>query len=159
MAFQPWVTTIMSDWIEFEGRIEPMEWGRATYTILPVPDPVVAALGATRRVELEINDQPANLALTRAPAFPGVFLWTGASLLARLGVSPGTLLDVRLRPAPDDAIDLDPDIEAALMAAGVWAQWEALTAGKKRGLLYQIATAKTGPTRQKRIARLAESLG
>jgi Bacteriocin-protection, YdeI or OmpD-Associated/Domain of unknown function (DUF1905) len=149
----------MTDWTTFEGRIEPLVWGRATYTILRVPEAVVAQLGKTRRVEGEIADHPVNLALSRAPVIDSVFLWTGSSLLERIGIQPGEPVEIRLRPAPDDRVDLDPDVEAALRAGGVLGPWEGLTPGKRRGLLYQVATAKTDPTRRKRIAALVESLG
>ena len=149
----------MTDWVTFEGRVEPLVWGRATYTILRLPPEVAAALAPTRRVEGESAEHPVNLALTRAPVVEGVFLWAGSSLLERIGIVAGEPVEVRLRPASDDRVDLDPDIEAALRAAGMLAGWEALTPGKRRGLLYQIATAKTDPTRQKRIANLIAALG
>jgi hypothetical protein len=148
----------MSDWVTFEGRVEPLAWGRSTYTILRLPDTVVTALGKSRRVEGEIAEHPVNLALSRAPVVEGVFLWTGQSLLDRIGITPGELVEVRLRPAPDDRVDLDPDIEAALRSAGVMDHWEALPPGKRRGLLYQIATAKTEKTRSTRISKLVGSL-
>ena len=66
--------------------------------------------------------------------------------------------DKTAKALADDRVDLDPDIEAALLAGGVLSTWEALTPGKRRGLLYQIATAKTEPTRLKRIQRLVEDL-
>ena len=149
-----------TDWVEFEGRIEPLLWGRATYTILRLPRDAAANLAArgAKRVEGEINDHPVNLGLSRAPVVDGPFLWAGQSLLDRLGVEPGEVLEVRLRPAPDDRVDTPDDIAAALRAAGVTAGWEALTPGKRRGLLYQIATAKTAPTRTKRIAALIQTL-
>lgn len=34
----------MADFINFEGRVEAVIWGRATYTVLPMPRDVVAAL-------------------------------------------------------------------------------------------------------------------
>jgi hypothetical protein len=148
----------MTGWVTFEGRVVPVTWGRSTYTILPLPAAVVSAIGPTRRVEGEIAEHPVNLALSRAPVVDGPFLWTGQSLLDRIGIAPGQPVEIRLRPAPDDRVDLDPDIEAALRASGALAQWEAMTAGKRRGLLYQIATAKTEPTRAKRIRQLVESL-
>ena len=148
----------MTGWVTFEGRVVPLAWGRSTYTILPLPDHVTAALGPCRRVEGEIAEHPVNLALSRAPVVEGVFLWAGQSLLDRIGIAPGELVEVRLRPAPDDRVDVDPDIEAALRAGGVAAAWEALTPGKRRGMLYQIATAKTDATRQKRIAKLVADL-
>jgi Bacteriocin-protection, YdeI or OmpD-Associated len=148
----------MTGWVTFDGRVVPLTWGRATYTILPIPAGVVTALGKTRRVEGEIAEHPVNLALSRAPVVEGVFLWTGQSLLDRIAIQPGEPVEVRLRPAPDDRVDLDPDIEAALRAGGMLDQWEALTPGKRRGLLYQIGTAKTETTRRKRIQRLVEDL-
>ena len=148
----------MTDWVAFEGQVEPMTWGRSTYTILRLPEEATHALGKTHRVEGEIADHPVNLALSRAPVVDGVFLWTGQSLLDRIGIQPGEPIEVRLRPAPDDRVDLDPDIEAALRAAGILSRWESPTPGKRRGLLYQIATARTEPTRQKRIQSLAKDL-
>lgn len=148
----------MSDWVAFEGRVEPLTWGRATYTILRLPDAVVLALGKPRRVEGEIAEHPVNLALSRAPVVEGVFLWAGQSLLDRLGIIPGEAVEVRLRPAPDDRVDLDPDVEAALRAGGVLARWESLTPGRRRGMLYHIATAKTDSTRRKRIVKLIEDM-
>jgi hypothetical protein len=87
----------MDDWIEFEGYIEPVIWGRATYTTLRLPSDVadrLVALGA-RRVEGEINDHPVNLALSRAPVVEGVFLWAGASLLDQLGIFAAKRPDTR----------------------------------------------------------------
>ncbi len=148
----------MTGWVTFEGRIEPLVWGRATYTILRLPEEVVSALGACRRVEGEIADHPVNLALVRAPVVDGVFLWAGASLLDRIGIEPNEQVDIRLRPAPDDRVDLDPDIAAALRAEDRLSDWEALSPGKRRGLLYPVATARTAVTRAKRIARLVNDL-
>lgn len=147
-------------WLDFEGVIEPLEWGRATYTILRVPPDVAGALAArgARRVEGEINDRPVNLALSRAPVVEGVFLWTGKSLLDRLEVRPGEPLEVRLRPAPAGEVDTPDDVSAALRAAGATEAWEALTPGRRRGLLHKVDTARTAPTRAKRIAALVAGL-
>lgn len=146
----------MSDWLTFEGRVEFVVWGRATYTILRLPAEVaksLAALGA-KRVDGEIDDYPVNLALSRAPVVEGVFLWTGKSLLDRLGIGPGQPLDVRLRKAASDEVDTPDDLISALRAAGQAERWDSLTPGRRRGLLYQISTAKTAATRTKRISSI-----
>ena len=150
----------MSDWVVFEATVEPVDWGRATYTLMRLPEDAAAALLAqgAKRVEGEINEHPVNLALSRAPVVDGVFLWAGASLLNRLGISPSDVLDVRLRPAPDDQVDMPEDVALALRQADLTTVWDGLTAGKRRGLLYQIGTAKTAPTRAKRIDALIKSL-
>ncbi len=144
----------MDGWLSFEGRIEPMVWGDTTCTILRLPVDVATALeaGGAKRVEGEINDHPVNLALTRAPPADGVFLWAGQSLLDRLRVVPGEWLGVRLRPADPDAVEVPDDVAAAIRAGGRQAAWDALTPGKRRGMLYQVATARTAPTRARRIA-------
>ncbi len=150
----------MSDWVVFEATVEPVDWGRATYTLMQLPEDAAAALLAqgAKRVEGEINEHPVNLALSRAPVVDGVFLWAGASLLNRLGIVPGEGLEVRLRPAPDDQVETPEDMALALRQADLTAVWDGLTAGKRRGLLYQIGTAKTAPTRAKRIDALIKSL-
>ncbi len=148
----------MTDWVTFEGRIETLDWGRATYTILRLPPGAAAALAGARRVEGEFADHPVNLGLSRAPGVDGVFLWAGQTLMDRIGLAPGETFEVRLRPAPDDMVDTPPDVAVALSAAGVTAAWETLTPGKRRGLLYKIDTARTAPTRAKRIAALVTEL-
>jgi hypothetical protein len=151
----------MSDYVEFTGRIETLEWGKSTYTILRLPGEVAerfAAEGA-RRVEGEMNEFPVNLAPTRAPVLEETFLWAGKSLLDRIGLAPGDDVEVRLRKAPDDEVEMPEDVTAALRAADASHLWEALTPGKRRGLLYQIGTAKTQGTRDKRIAKLIVEIG
>ena len=148
----------MTDWVAFEGVVEPLPWGRAIYTILRLPDEVVAALGGARRVEGEINEHWVNLALSRAPVVDGVFLWAGSSLLDRLAIEPGEPLEVRLRPASADDVDTPDDVALALRAADLTTVWDGLTAGKRRGMLYQIGTAKTAPTRAKRIDTMIQGL-
>ena len=150
----------MSDepYVTFEAKVEPMVWGRATYTILRLPHDVTKALGGAKRVEGEIADHPVNLAPTRAPVIEGQFLWAGQSLLDRIGIQPGEGVEVRLRPADPDAVDMDDDVAAALRAAGVSDLWAALSPGKQRGILHQVTSAKTSATRAKRVAKLISIL-
>jgi hypothetical protein len=148
----------MTGYVTFEARIEPMVWGRATYTILRLPPEIVAQLGDAKRVEGELNEHPVNLAPTRVPVIEDAFLWAGQSLLGRVGVAVGDVVELRLCPADALEVAVDDDILSALRAGGVMGGWGQLTPGKQRGLLYQIASAKTPATRQKRIAKLIEGL-
>ncbi|MEL6684187.1 MAG: YdeI/OmpD-associated family protein [Pseudomonadota bacterium] len=150
----------MSEYLSFEGRVIPLEWGKSVYTVLPVPDDIATELHAqgARRVEGEINDHPVNLALTKAPVFDGVFLWAGKSLLKEVGISPGEILDVRLRKADDAAVEVDDDIVLALRQGEATDLWAALTPGKQRGLLHSIKTAKRPETRAKRIHAMIAGL-
>jgi hypothetical protein len=149
----------VSDYLTFEGRIETLAWGKAVYTILPLPLAIASALAPAKRVEGEIADHPVNLAITHAPPVEGAFLWTGRTLLDRIGLAPGDVVEVRLRPAPDTEADTPDDITQALLAHGQMTAWQALTPGRRRGLIYKIDTAKTPQTRAKRIAALVAELG
>lgn len=151
----------MDGWLSFEGKIETLHRGKATYTLIRLPEAMAAALNAAgaRRVEAEIAEIPANLAVTRAEDVDGAFLWAGQSLLDRLAAEPGELLEIRLRPAAPDAVELPGDVAAAIRSAGRQAAWDALSPGKRRGMLYKVANAKTAPTRTKRIAALVAELG
>lgn len=146
----------MSHWLTFVGRIEPLLWGEKSHTIVQLPHAVELALAAAgaRRVDVETDDHPANLAVIRAPATEGAFLRAGQSLVERLGARPGAPLEVRLRPAPAEQVDTSDDISAALLPAGAPSAWEALTQGKRRGLICRIGTAKRRTRRDKRIAAL-----
>lgn len=150
----------MTDDLAFEAAIQPMVWGRSTATVLRLPAAIATALAAqgAKRVEGEINDHPVNLALSRAPVIEDVFRRAGQSLLDRIGIVPGQPLEVRLRPAPDDRVDLPDDIATGLRAAGAMVAWQALTPGKRRGLIYKIDTARTAATRANRIGAFVQDL-
>ncbi|MEL6640322.1 MAG: YdeI/OmpD-associated family protein [Pseudomonadota bacterium] len=140
----------------FIGRIVPMEWGKSTYTVLPIPDDVSAALFANgaKRVEGEIGDFPINLALTKSPVMGQVFVYTGKSFLRESGISPGEEVEVRMRPAPDQLVETPEDLVFALRQAEMSDRWAALTPGKRRGLIHTVTTAKRPETRAKRIAKI-----
>ena len=150
----------MEDYLAFQATVEPIAWGKSTYTILRLPTsvPEVLIASGAKRVEGEIGDYPVNLALTRAPVIEGLFLWAGQSLLRDAGIQPGELLDVRLRKVDPDQVETPEDVTAALRAAGKTHAWTALTAGKRRGMLYQVVSAKRAETRTKRIAKLIDEL-
>ena len=149
----------MTDWILFEARIEPMEWGKNTYTVVRLPDDAADALPAgTRRIEGEFGDVPINLALTKAPVIDGTFVYTGKTFLRDSGLAPGEVFDARIRPADPNDVETPDDVAHALRAAGRTADWAALTPGKQRGLLHLVNTAKRAETRAKRIAKLISEL-
>ncbi len=150
----------MTDYVTFEARVQPMPWGDAVYTVVALPEAVLDALGPTKRVEGEFNDHPVNLAISKAPAkvIDTPFLWAGKSLLDRIGLEPGDVFEARLRPAPDDAVDVPRDLLNALRSSGLSERWEKLTPGKKRSALYPIETAKRPETRAKRISKLLAAL-
>ena len=150
----------MDDWICFEGRIVPMEWGDSVYTVLPLPKEVSEALTAqhAKRVDIELNDHPFNMALTKAPVIDHVFVYTGKTVLAAASVTPGELLEVRLRKADHNYVEVPQDVTLAVLKHGLTDMWDAVTPGKKRGYLHAIVSAKRPQTRADRIAKLIAEL-
>ena len=146
-------------WVAFEAAIVPVEWGRATYTVLPLPDAAMDALGHPARVEGEVAEHPVNLSPQRAPVLEGAFLWAGKAFLSAAGIAPGEVVEVRLRAADPDAVKVPPDLAAALRAAGRTDAWEAATPGARRGWLHPVLSAKRPETRARRIAALVAALG
>lgn len=150
----------MTGYVTFDAQVQAMPWGDSVYTVVPLPDDVLKALGKTRRVEGEFNDHPVNLAIAKAPedVIDTPFLWAGKSLLDRVGLEPGEMFEARLRPAPADTVDAPPDVVTALRSSGLTETWDTLTPGRKRSALYQIETAKRAETRAKRITKMLNDL-
>ncbi|MBY5934522.1 YdeI/OmpD-associated family protein [Tateyamaria omphalii] len=147
------------DWIWFEGVIEPLEWGKNTYTILRLPDDVTAALPPkTKRIEGEFGDFPINLALTKAPVLDGTFVYTGKTFLRDSGLEVGQPFEARIRPVDPNLVDVPEDVMAAIRSAGRSADWSGLTPGQQRAKLHLVNTAKRADTRAKRIAKLISEL-
>ena len=140
----------------FTSRVEAVQWGRSRYTVIRVPEELVAAArdAGTRRVAGTIDGTPVNAALTRAPVVNGPFLWAGASLLHRLRVEPGEPVDCALAPVDGDIVDLPEDVRLALDEADALGRWEALTPATRRRRLHAVESAKRPETRARRIAEL-----
>jgi hypothetical protein len=145
-------------WHQFDGVIEPMLWGQATYTVIRVPPDVVACLAGrgSRRVEGFVEEIAVNLALTTTPVIDGTFLWAGRSLLRKLAADAGDPVRVRLRAADPGNVPVPDDVQAALAGADCVERWEQLTPGKRRGLLARVDSAATETTRARRIAELID---
>ena len=150
----------MTQYLTFEGHVEAVAWGKATYTTLRLPQDVanyLLAAGA-KRVEGEIAEHQINAALARAPVVEGIYIWAGKSLLDRIGIAVGERVEVRLRPVLTDAVDTPADLVGDLQHPDLICVWESLPPGKRRGMIYQIDTAKTSATRAKRISALVDTL-
>jgi hypothetical protein len=143
-----------------EGFVEPMLWGGSNYTVIRVPEDVVAACASvgTRRVTGELEDVEVNLALTRAPVFSGTFVWAGASLLRRMRLEAGDPVSGHLAPVDPDHVPVPRDLADALAAAGLRDAWDALPASARRRRLVPVEAAATVTTRERRITSLIGDL-
>ncbi|MGL5867380.1 MAG: YdeI/OmpD-associated family protein [Dermatophilaceae bacterium] len=144
----------------FTGVVEPVHWGRATYTVLRVPLGLAddaRALG-TRRVAGTIEGEPVNLAVNRVAELDEPFVYAGASLLRRIRVEPGEPVSCALAPEDPDAVHVPPDVEQAIDDAGGRARWESLTPADRRRKVYTVESARTAATRERRIAAVIRDL-
>jgi hypothetical protein len=144
----------------FTGVVEPVRWGRATYTVLRVPAGLVddaLALG-TRRVAGTIENEPVNLAVNRVAELGDPFVYAGASLLRRIRTEAGEPVSCVLAPEDPDVVHVPADIERAIDQAGGRAPWEALTPADRRRRVYAVESARTAPTRERRLVELLRTL-
>lgn len=148
------------EWVEFDGLIEILPWGRNVYTILRLDDALAdaTALARTRRVEGTIEDVPVNVGLNRADVIPDPFMYAGKALQRRLGVRPGDVVHCRLRPADPSDVPLADDLHRALTDAGRLAAFAGKTPAERRRLIQPVEDAVKPETRQRRIEALVRSL-
>jgi hypothetical protein len=147
-------------WVEFDGLIELMPWGRNVYTILRLEATLEAAARAagTRRVEGTLEEVSVNAGLNRADVVPQAFMYVGKGLQRRLGLRAGGVVHCRLRPADPDEVPIAEDVYRALADGGRLTAFERRTAPERRRLLQPIEEAAKADTRQRRTAALLRSL-
>jgi hypothetical protein len=142
----------------FETVIRRHPVGRYHYTVVYLPAPLAARLpfheSARLRIEADVSGIPVKGAWQ--PAQGGVwFLMLPKPALKAAGLGIGATVEVSFRLVPKDEVDLPPELEALLAAdAVVGRAWQALTAGKQRGLAHWVASAKKPTTRQDRLAQV-----
>lgn len=143
---------------DFQSVLEPFTWGGSTYVILRVPAGLYsrALEWGTRRAAGTMNGHPVNVGLTRVSLLPDPYVYVGPALRRRIEARPGDLVDCDLAPVDPDLVDLPPDVEAALAAAGVLDRWELLRPPVRRQRLAAIESARRQSTRERRISALVE---
>ena len=141
----------------FEGEIVWHDVGsdKYAYAVVFLPHEIAGSLPLKKyprlRVVGEIGEQPFEAALN--PVRGRWYLLLSKKLMSAIGVGVGDPVEVLFEIGDQNAVSI-PD--ALLTALGenekVKALWDAASAGKQRGLAHMIASAKTVPTIQKRIA-------
>lgn len=145
----------------FDSPIVSHDWGKFTYSVVFVPEDLQANLPFDQfprlRIEAEIGNRPFFGAFQ--PMNGRYYLLLSKRFLKSAGLELGDWVTVRLRIADQDAVDVPPALQRALKADGhAKAMWEKLTPGKRRGLAYQVASAKTAPTQTRRASKIIEKI-
>lgn len=146
--------------VTFDGTVERLRWGRSTYTVVRLPDPLVRAAAElpTHRVAGTIEGASVNLSITRAPVFDGAFVYTGAAFLRTIATEAGEPVRCVLAPVDPDLVDVPADLEQALREADVWSVWQARRPGERRRDVAPVRSASRSATRARRIAALVQRL-
>ena len=128
--------------------------------VLPIPLDVrtVFGTGGTFRVHCELNGYRTQRGLI--PDGNGQHLiWLGRDLAKAAGIQLNQTVHVRLWPADPNAVNLPPELEAALEQDEAAAtRFRTFTPGRQRGLCKYISDAKTEPTRIKRSLEICHKL-
>ncbi|MEO1593160.1 MAG: YdeI/OmpD-associated family protein [Cyanobacteria bacterium J06632_22] len=146
---------------EFEGPVEYHDFGRMGYTVVYLPEAIRQQLPLDKyprlRVDAEVNEQPIDGALQ--PGQGKYYLMLSKRLLKAAGLTLGDTATVNFRLADQDAVTIPEELQTALAGnPDAKTAWDALTPGKRRGLAHRVASARTAPTRFKRVAEVLTTL-
>jgi hypothetical protein len=109
------------------------------------------------RFEGEANDHP--FAAAWQPSKGRHFAMLSKSLLKETGLKPGDVVHIRFRVADQEAVDVPPEILAAIEGNPDFATlWNSLTPGRKRGFSIWVGDAKSADVRGRRLLALIEGL-
>jgi hypothetical protein len=137
-----------------------VELGGQTATGLPVPDDVVAALGAGRRPPVTVTLGGHTYRSTVAPMGGRFFIPLSAENRTAAGVAAGDAVDVDIEvdTAPR-TVDVPPDLAAALDAEpALRARFDALAYTHRKEHVRAVESAKAEATRQRRVAGVLAAL-
>ena len=111
------------------------------------------------RVEAEIADVPVRGAWMPVGDGRRYFV-VSPEVKKQTGFDVGDLVEMRIRIDDQDRVDIPESLQLALDGdEAVNAEWEALTAGKKRMFTFHVGSAKTAPTEARRVAEAMEAIG
>jgi len=133
-----------------------------TYKVLFLPPHFEAELPFKEfprlRVEGEIADVPVRGAWMPVGDGRRYFI-VSPEVKKQTGFDVGDVVEMRFRIDDQDHVDIPASLQSALReddAAN--AQWDRLTAGKKRMFTFHVASAKTAPTEARRVAEAIEAI-
>ena len=145
----------------FETQIVSHHVGLYDYTVVFLAPDLISELPLKQYPRLRISGEIGNIPIEAAwqPVRGRWFLMLSKQLMRDGGFSIGDTVEVRFLVVDQDAVDV-PNELADLLAtnASVRVAWDKLSAGKRRALAHRVSSAKTAPTRARRIAEIADAV-
>lgn len=145
----------------FEGRVVHHDLGTMRYTVVFLPEEIAAALPLDAHPRLRMSGELDGVPISGAwqPSRGRWYLMLSKSALRDAGRRVGDTVELRFRVEDQDEVAVPEALQAALDADDrARAAWEALSAGRRRGLAHRIATAKTATTLGARLQELITAL-
>ncbi|HRH37457.1 MAG TPA: YdeI/OmpD-associated family protein [Flavobacteriales bacterium] len=146
---------------KFSGPVERME-GRFAWWYVEFPHDVPTLFGKRGEVRVKtlINGVAADRALM--PTKSGIHIIVmGGDLRKKTGIKRvGDMVTIELWLDPDpDRVDVPEELAETLdFMPEMKTAWNKLTPGMQRNMCYWVRTAKTAPTKAKRVAELLKKL-
>jgi hypothetical protein len=146
---------------EFEGEVVHHELGTMRYTVVFLPEDIAATLPFDGNPRLRFSGEVGEAPISAAwqPVRGRWYAMLSKPLLKATGLGVGDVTTVRFRIEPQDSVERAPELEAVLDAdPALRRAWDALTPGLRRGQTHRLLTAKTSPTRLKRLGEIVAAL-
>ncbi len=145
----------------FETRVARHAVGTYHYTVVYLDPSLHSELPlhehARLRIEADVSGVPVKGAWQ--PARGKWYLMLPKASLKAAGLKVGSSVEVWFRVLPQDDVDVPEELAALLSKkARVKKAWDALSAGKQRGLAHMVASAKRAETRAARVSQVEEVL-
>lgn len=146
---------------EFETEIVHHNVGTYRYTVVFLDDRLHEHLPLKEHPRLRASGEIGDIPFDGAwqPVRGRWYLMLAKQLLRDGELEVGDTVPVRFRVEDQNSVDVPKELERMLASdSRLRRVWDALTPGKQRGLAYRVASAKTAPTRTRRLHEVAESL-
>jgi hypothetical protein len=136
-------------------RLHPV--GTYSYTVVYLDPKLVPLLpfheAARLRIEADVSGVPVKGAWQ--PAGGRWYLMLPKGPLRQAGLKVGAEVEVSFRLLSQDQVDIPPELAGLLKAdPALRKAWNAISAGKQRGLAHMIASAKKAETRAARLQQV-----
>ena len=127
---------------------------------IDVPEEIVLGFGAGKRVPVTITINGYSYGSTIAVMGGRYLVSVSAAHRAAAGVAGGEEHEVKIeRDTAPRAVEVPPDLEAALTQAGMRERFDALAYSARKEHVRSVQDAKKESTRQRRVAKILERLG
>ena len=145
----------------FETHVSRHAVGTYHYTVVYLEAALHSELPLDQHARLRIEADVSGLPVKGAwqPARGRWYLMLPKALLKAAGLKIGSAVEVAFRVLPQDDVDVPEELAARrARMARVRKAWEALSAGKQRGIAHLVSSAKRPETKAARIDNIEAAL-